>query len=344
MKDPFKIYSEQEARRAWEQKAQSYQQTMSRWFLTFGYADEPLQAIDAGTGLLNRVEHEYQQMQLALLMENQRIMNETQADPQFGRCSISLVRHIFDPERFCPWNWVSIQTHRSPADLVFWQRGSKITDEANASKSRRLQTRWNLEEAQDLRFFNNLDAEAELVSWQRPIMSRKISMIAHNISAEITDEILKDLRNNVGKTIEHKYEILDDFLNPLDQCERKFRNMNALSRRATFWMVTTRTIAERLCRYGTINDHPFISHAYQFGTYGAWDVYVENAKKDSEILLGCKDGDLGSGYTYAPYLAVTKTPAIFDPNSFIPTIGIITRYSKRLWYRGDKYFTKIKLQ
>ena len=39
---------------------------------------------------------------------------------------------------------------------------------------------------------------------------------------------------------------------------------------------------------------------------------------------------LMAGYFYCPYLPLTKTPVVLDPETFSPQKGILTRYGKKL--------------
>ncbi len=47
---------------------------------------------------------------------------------------------------------------------------------------------------------------------------------------------------------------------------------------------------------------------------------------------------LDVGYFYAPYIPLTKTPVILDPESFNPHKGYLTRYGKKLLEEGSKYY------
>jgi hypothetical protein len=50
-----------------------------------------------------------------------------------------------------------------------------------------------------------------------------------------------------------------------------------------------------------------------------------------DLLMGYKgDSYMDTGYFYAPYIPITQTPVVLDPNSFTPQKGILTRYGKKL--------------
>jgi hypothetical protein len=52
---------------------------------------------------------------------------------------------------------------------------------------------------------------------------------------------------------------------------------------------------------------------------------------DKDYLMGYKGNSyLDAGYFYAPYIPMTTSPVVLDPNSFTPQKGILTRYGKKL--------------
>jgi hypothetical protein len=54
-------------------------------------------------------------------------------------------------------------------------------------------------------------------------------------------------------------------------------------------------------------------------------------------LLGYKGGQfLETGAVYAPYVPLIMTPLIYDPDTFTPRKGIMTRYAKKM-IRPDYY-------
>ena len=68
-----------------------------------------------------------------------------------------------------------------------------------------------------------------------------------------------------------------------------------------------------------------------------WDVYVDPYFPRNLVLVGRKGGSfLESGYVYAPYVPLQTTPTIFDPETFAPRKGVMTRYGKKM-VRPDMY-------
>lgn len=49
------------------------------------------------------------------------------------------------------------------------------------------------------------------------------------------------------------------------------------------------------------------------------------------LLMGYKGNSyMDSGYFYAPYVPITQSPVVLDPNVLIPTKDILTRYGNKL--------------
>lgn len=52
---------------------------------------------------------------------------------------------------------------------------------------------------------------------------------------------------------------------------------------------------------------------------------------------------LDAGYFFAPYVPITQTPVVLDPNSFNARKGILTRYGKKLLQQGAAHYDKVKI-
>ena len=58
---------------------------------------------------------------------------------------------------------------------------------------------------------------------------------------------------------------------------------------------------------------------------------------ENVILLGYKGSQfLETGAVFAPYIPLIMTPLVYDPTSFTPRKGIMTRYAKKM-VRPDFY-------
>lgn len=62
-----------------------------------------------------------------------------------------------------------------------------------------------------------------------------------------------------------------------------------------------------------------------------WISLKDPLYKSNEILMGYKGASyMDTGYFYAPYIPMTQTPVVLDPNSFTAQKGILARYGKNL--------------
>lgn len=222
-----------------------------------------------------------------------------------------------------------------------------IESEEIVAKTRKLKAVWSYEAQQDLRSQHNLDAEAELTS-----------ILAQEINLEIDREVLTDLRNNAGTvsvwdfstafgdTIKEKYESL--FV--------KLTEVSAVVHRKTLrggcnWLVCSPEVAS-IFETATAGFAPEPSDTFTsslgvqyVGTVSKkWRVYKDPLFPQGQVLMGYKgDSYMDSGYFYAPYVPLTQTPTVLDPESFCPRKGILTRYGKKLLREGSKFYARMNI-
>jgi len=222
-----------------------------------------------------------------------------------------------------------------------------IESEEIAAKTRKLKAVWSYEAQQDLRSQHNLDAEAELTA-----------VLAQEINLEIDREVLTDLRNNagtiaawdfntaLGETIKEKYESL----------YVKIVEVSAVIHRKTLrgganWLVTSPEVAS-IFETATAGFAPAPSETFTsslgiqyVGTVNnRWRLYKDPLFPTNQILLGYKgDSYMDSGYFYCPYVPLTQTPVVLDPESFCPRKGILTRYGKKLLREGSKFYGRMSI-
>ena len=68
-----------------------------------------------------------------------------------------------------------------------------------------------------------------------------------------------------------------------------------------------------------------------------YTVYKNPYMKENTILMGYKGSQfLETGAVFAPYIPLIMTPLVYDPVSFTPRKGIMTRYAKKM-VRPDFY-------
>ena len=110
---------------------------------------------------------------------------------------------------------------------------------------------------------------------------------------------------------------------------------------------TVATILESIPGFAADSDGDAAKMQYAFGVQkvGAlnsrYKVYKNPYMKENFILLGFKGNQfLEAGAVYAPYIPLIMTPLVYDPNTFTPRKGIMTRYAKKMvrpeFYGGVK--------
>ena len=222
-----------------------------------------------------------------------------------------------------------------------------VESEEIAAKTRKLKAVWSYEAQQDLRSQHNLDAEAELTA-----------VLAQEINLEIDREILTDLRNNagtisswdfntaLGDTIKEKYESL--YIKVVEVSNVVHRKT---LRGGCNWLVTSPEVAS-IFETATAGFAPAPSETFTsslgiqyVGTVNSrWRLYKDPLFPTSQILMGYKgDSYMDSGFFYTPYVPLTQTPVVLDPESFCPRKGILTRYGKKLLREGSKFYARLSI-
>ena len=222
-----------------------------------------------------------------------------------------------------------------------------VESEDITAKTRKLKAVWSYEAQQDLRSQHNLDAEAELTA-----------VLAQEINLEIDREVLQDLRANagtvtawdfntsLGDTIKEKYESL----------YVKIVEISSVIHRKTLrgganFIVTSPEVAS-IFETATAGFAPAPSETFSsslgiqyVGTVNnRWRLYKDPLFQSNQLLMGYKgDSYLDSGYFYCPYVPLTQTPVVLDPESFCPRKGILTRYGKKLLREGAKFYARMNI-
>ena len=222
-----------------------------------------------------------------------------------------------------------------------------IESEDIVAKTRKLKAVWSYEAQQDLRSQHNLDAEAELTA-----------VLAQEINLEIDREVLGDLRNNagtvsawdfstaIGQTIKEKYEAL--YVKIIEVSNVIHRK--TLRGGANF-IVTSPEVAS-IFETATAGFAPAPSETFTsslgvqyVGTVAnRYRLYKDPLFPSNQLLMGYKgDSYMDSGYFYCPYVPLTQTPVVLDPESFCPRRGLLVRYGKKLLREGAKFYARLSI-
>jgi hypothetical protein len=234
----------------------------------------------------------------------------------------------------------------------------QMRSETISAKTKKLKAQWTPEFAQDLNAYQSIDAEAELTS-----------MLSEYISLEIDLEILDMLISNVpsgnieywsakvgaqitqpgtafsnyseGNTAGLFYTQMSWFQTIGIKLQKVSNNIHQRTLRggANFMVVSpaVATILESIPGFAADTDGAADKMEYAFGVQkvGAlnsrYKVYKNPYMLENQILLGLRGTQfLETGAVYAPYIPLIMTPLVYDPNTFTPRKGIMTRYAKKM--------------
>jgi hypothetical protein len=210
----------------------------------------------------------------------------------------------------------------------------QILKETVEAKSRKLSARWTFEAAQDAQAQQGIDIEAEIMA-----------ALAQEITAEIDQEILNSLRSLAGITLTYDQGAVsgtatfvgDEHAALAVLINRGANLIAARTRRgAGNWVVVSPT-ALTILQSATTS-------AFARTTEGTFEaptntkfvgvlnnsvrVYVDQyAADNTPVLVGYKGpGEIDSAAYYCPYVPLTSSGVIIDPQTFEPVVSFMTRY------------------
>jgi len=227
----------------------------------------------------------------------------------------------------------------------------QMRSEAIVAKTRKLKAVWTPEFAQDLNAYHSLDAEAELTS----IMSEYISL---EIDLEVLDMLIDSAAAGTEYWTAENNKALDgsgftntnlgfynsqgQWFQTLGTKMQKLSNIihqKTLRGGANFLVCspTVATVLESIPGYAANSDGDAAKQSYAFGVQKAgainnrYTVYKNPYMKENTILMGYRGGQfLEAGAVFAPYVPLIMTPLVYDPDTFTPRKGLLTRYAKKV--------------
>ena len=244
----------------------------------------------------------------------------------------------------------------APATISIPEINVQLASEAIIAKTRKLKAQWTPEFAQDLNAYHSIDAEAELTS----ILSEYISM---EIDLELIDMLIQDARtveywsanNNqvysggtpgtvgtgtIGTSTSAYYNTQGQWFQTLGTKVQKVSNaihQKTLRGGANFLVCspTVATILESIPGYAADTNGDKMDFAFGVQKVGSLNsrfrVYKNPYMTENTILMGYRGSQfLECGAVYAPYIPLMMTPLVYDPATFTPRKGIMTRYAKKM--------------
>jgi len=238
----------------------------------------------------------------------------------------------------------------SQTEIAIPEINIQMKSEAIVAKTKKLKAVWTPEFAQDLNAYQALDAEAEVTN----IMSEYISL---EIDLEILDMLIEDAAagteywsainneefNGTGFAANASgfYNTQGGWFQTLGTKMQKLSNrIHQLTLRggANFMVISpaVATILESIPGFAATSDGD-VTKNYAFGVQKAgnlnnrYDVYKNPYMNENTILMGYRGSQfLESGAVFAPYIPLIMTPLIYDPETFTPRKGLLTRYAKKM--------------
>ena len=229
----------------------------------------------------------------------------------------------------------------------------QMKSSAIIAKTRKLKAVWTPEFAQDLNAYHALDAEAELTS----ILSEYISL---EIDLEILGMLLENAAagNEVWSAVNNRsivdngadgtitslgfYNSQGQWFQTLGTKIQKLSNIihqKTLRGGANFLVCSPAvgTILESIPGFAADTDGDAAKASYAFGVQkvgqlnGRYKVYKNPYMTTNKVLLGFRGSQfLETGAVFAPYIPLIMTPLVYDPNTFTPRKGLLTRYAKKM--------------
>jgi len=239
----------------------------------------------------------------------------------------------------------------------------QMKSSAIVAKTRKLKAVWTPEFAQDLNAYHALDAEAELTS-----------ILSEHISLEIDLEILDMLLSSAGAGTEYWsaennkginagktgftadlgfYNSQGQWFQTLGTKIQKLSNIihqKTLRGGANFLVCSPSvgTILESIPGFAADANGDVEAATYAFGVQkvgnlnGRYKVYKNPYMTENQVLLGYRGAQfLESGAVFAPYIPLIMTPLVYDPETFTPRKGLLTRYAKKIL--RPEYYGKIEI-
>lgn len=244
-------------------------------------------------------------------------------------------------------------------NIDFPELNVKLVSDSITAETRKLKAQWTPEFAQDLNAYQNLDAEAELTSMLSEQISMEIDLEILGMllagaapsnteywSAKVGNNYQAGTNSFVSNTNGVYYNQMSWFQTLGIKLQKISNSIHQKTLRggANFMVVSpaVSTILESIPGFAADNtDAETMKYAFGVQKIGAvngrYKVYKNPYMRNNTILLGYKGGQfLETGAVYAPYVPLIMTPLIYDPTTFTPRKGVMTRYAKKM-LRPDYY-------
>lgn len=238
----------------------------------------------------------------------------------------------------------------------------ELRSESVVAKTKKLKAKWSPEFSQDLNAYQNLDAEAELTS-----------VISEYVSMEIDLELL-DMVNQAANTTDIWSAVANRFYNKVTgQFEDRAATAGGYYQTQGDWFQTlgakiqgvarqihaktlrgqanvlmcgpkVSTIIESIPGYAADTDGSKMEYAMGTQKIGQlnsrYKVIVNPYINEHSIIMAYKGSQfLETGAVFSPYIPLIMTPLVYDPESFTPRKGLMSRFAKKV--TRPEFFGKV---
>lgn len=244
----------------------------------------------------------------------------------------------FDIARFYSGNGDTTNPRGAPVSVLEGTAGKRINIQilkaTVEAKTRKLSARWTFEAAQDAEAQQGIDIEAEIMA-----------TLAQEITAEIDQEILVSLRTLAGTTLTYDQGAVsgtatyvgDEHAALAVLINRGANLIGSRTRRgAGNWLVVSPTALTILQSATTSAFARTTEGTFEAPTNtkfvgvlnNSMRVYVDQyAADDTNVLIGYKgQGEIDAAAYYCPYVPLTSSGVIMDPDTIEPVVSFMTRY------------------
>lgn len=243
----------------------------------------------------------------------------------------------------------SVPNDQSGTQIVIPEINVQMKSKTISAKTRKLKAQWTPEFAQDLNAYHSLDAEAELTGLLSEYISLEIDlevmdMLIQNAatteywSAKVGNQINTAGTDFTSNTAGVFYTQMSWFqtLGIKLQKVSNIIHQRTLRGGANFMVVSpgVATVLESIPGFAADTDGAADTMKYAFGVQkigslnSRYKVYKNPYMLENVILMGFRGNQfLETGAVYSPYVPLIMTPLVYDPNTFTPRKGIMTRYA-----------------
>jgi hypothetical protein len=243
----------------------------------------------------------------------------------------------------------SVPNAYSPSTIVIPEINVQMKSQTISAKTRKLKAQWTPEFAQDLNAYHSLDAEAELTGLLSEYISLEIDLEVLEMliqSAPVSDYWSARVGSQINATnTAFTTNTAGVFYNQMTWFQtigiklQKISNVihqRTLRGGANFMVISpaVATILESIPGFAADTDGASDTMKYAFGVQkigslnSRYKVYKNPYMTENTILLGFRGNQfLECGAVYSPYVPLIMTPLIYDPGTFTPRKGIMTRYA-----------------